>query len=68
MSRGLTKTHDKVTPAFDRLTNRDLTTFDQIAKDLILDAIAKGCTGRISPKGHCVLHNNTGEGEQTPAR
>lgn len=66
MSRGLTKTHSKVTPAFGRLTNRDLTTFDQIAKNLILDAIAKGCTGRISAKGHCILHNNTGGTASVP--
>lgn len=66
MSRGLTKTHGKTTPAFGRLTNRDLTTFAQIAKELILEAIAKGCTGRISTKGHCILHNNTGGTASVP--
>ncbi|MFJ2420678.1 hypothetical protein [Streptomyces brevispora] len=47
-------------PAFRRLTRADLPTFDQEAKDLILKAMGIGCVGRISSKGHCILHSNTG--------
>ncbi|MFC4048351.1 hypothetical protein ACFOY4_01535 [Actinomadura syzygii] len=52
--------------AFGRLTSKDLTVFDQRAKELILDAIAQGCTGRISSRGHCILRNNSNETASVP--
>ncbi|MFE7114086.1 hypothetical protein ACFU99_01495 [Streptomyces sp. NPDC057654] len=46
-------------PPFRRLTGADIPpAFDQEAKNLILAAMDIGCMGRISSKGHCILHNN----------
>lgn len=66
MSRGFTRANRQSAPAFGRLTNHDLLGFDQIATDLVLDAIAQGCTGRVSAKGHCILRNNTGDTASVP--
>lgn len=43
--------------AFVKLTRKDLATFDRGSTDLILDAMTAGCTGRISSRGHAILHN-----------
>lgn len=51
---------------FRRLARSDLTNFDQQATELILGAIEIGCRGRISSKGHCILHNNTGGTTSVP--
>lgn len=66
MSRGLTRSNRQNTAAFGRITNHDLLGFDQAARDLILNAIAQGCTGRVSAKGHCILRNNTAETASVP--
>ncbi|MDX3020066.1 hypothetical protein [Streptomyces acidiscabies] len=51
---------------FRRLTRADLPTFDREAKSLVLAAMNIGCVGRISTKGHCILHNNTGGTASVP--
>lgn len=61
-----TKMNGSKVPAFRRLTRADLPTFDQEAKSLILGAMDIGCVGRISSKGHCILHNNTGGTASVP--
>ncbi|MFG3403724.1 hypothetical protein [Streptomyces sp. NPDC048142] len=61
-----TKTNGFKAPSFRRLTRADLPTFDQEAKSLILAAMDIGCVGRISSKGHCILHNNTGGTASVP--
>lgn len=61
-----TKTNGFKAQSFRRLTRADLPTFDQEAKSLILAAMDIGCIGRISSKGHCILHNNTGGTASVP--
>lgn len=48
------------------LTRTDLRGFDKRATDLILTAIEAGCTGRVSSKGHVILHNRTGQIASVP--
>lgn len=48
------------------LTRTDLRGFDKRATDLILTAIEAGCTGRVSSKGHVILHNRTGQTASVP--
>lgn len=45
---------------FTTLTRGDLLAFDSESTALILEAMSAGCVGRVSSKGHCILHNSTG--------
>lgn len=47
--------------SFGRLTKKDLRAFDELATELILEAIELGCQGRVSRRGHCLLRNADGE-------
>lgn len=49
-----------------RLTSRDLTAFDQRAKELILNAMELGCTGKISSRHHAILRNAAGGTTSVP--
>ena len=46
--------------AYMALERKDLRSFDAEATKMILDAIAAGCTGRVSSKGHAILRNPAG--------
>lgn len=52
--------------SFGQLTHRDLKAFDQRATRLVLDAVAAGCSGRVSSKGHAILRNNAGQTASVP--
>lgn len=52
--------------SFNTLTSKDLTGFDKEARDMILEAMAAGCTGRISQRGHAILHNAAGDTTSVP--
>lgn len=45
---------------YRKLRRNDLLGFDRDAVALILEAIAAGCDGKVSNRGHCILRNNTG--------
>lgn len=49
-----------------RLTSRDLTAFDKRAKELILNAMEQGCTGKISSRHHAILRNAAGGTTSVP--
>ncbi|WP_424863019.1 C2H2-type zinc finger protein [Streptomyces sp. MMS24-I29] len=66
MTKRVSRTNAPQPADLRRLTRSDLTAFDQEAKDLILEAMAIGCLGRVSSKGHCILRNNTGGSAAVP--
>lgn len=66
MRNRVTKGNGQGSAAFRRLTRADLVTFDQEAKDLILEAMSIGCVGRVSSKGHAILRNNAGGSTSVP--
>lgn len=66
MTRRRTKNNGSSQPSFGELARGDLLAFDRLAKELILEAIELGCTGRISAKGHCILRNRTGDTAAVP--
>lgn len=57
---------DAPSNSWSRLTSRDLTGFDQRAKELILNAMELGCTGKISSRHHAILRNAAGGTTSVP--
>lgn len=66
MTHRRTRNNSSGQPSFGQLGRNDLLAFDRLAKELILEAIELGCTGRISAKGHCILRNRTGDTAAVP--
>lgn len=66
MRNRVTKANGQSRSMYRALGRDDLVTFDREAKDMILGAIAAGCLGRISAKGHCILRNSAGGTASVP--
>ena len=46
---------------YRKLTKKDLRGFDDDAQAVILAAMDRGATGRVSRRGHCLLRNSSGD-------
>jgi hypothetical protein len=56
------------TAAYGQLTAGDLTGFEREARQLVLDAIKRGATGRLSNRGHVILRSPDGVRTASVAR